>query len=773
MQAKHTQPPSQQFVNTIAMNDYHIAKDTLETRITTAFESIAPCWPLQNLILCNPLKGFEECSFEEALAKGQLYFQEVLPFPEMETINRETIKWCQVFFDQGQAIITMPYRQQGLYQALCKVLPFDQCLTRKDKTTQHWLATLPSSPQDAIATCLTQLGIKEAEQTLFLTLLLTTLPGWASYVKYQTDWLRPNKAVPCQYPVNKADYLAMRLIITCLVWQDAKQLLVWHSQLNTNRSDELQRILRSEGNNEAFLYHALMQKQETKRENEHTPPLVQLVFCMDVRSEPIRRALETQGHYTTWSCAGSFGLPVMIENSQTDELYASCSVLITPKHTIKESVVGVGQERKANRATAILKRIKQVSHALRATFSLPTLCIAALGPLSGLWLLLRLLMPTYTSRLKEQCDTSLGSRLPTQPLLSQKGPNDGMPLDMQCQYASYILRKMGFTTDFARLIILVGHSSQSDNNAYSAAFDCSACGGHDGSHNAAILAMILNKREVREYLATCNIVIPSDTLFIAAKHNTTTDEFRLFRDHNEHPDIKQLLDQVKRDLDRARKATSQWRNAQLDPHASCDDEKTCLRLLERRSHDLAETRPEWGVAHHAAFVVGPRQLTKNSNLLGRVFLHSYDWQRDEAGQFLTAIMTSPLIVAQWINSQYLFSSLDNIAYGSGSTVTHNRVSNIGIMQGNASDLMQGLPMQSLYLTDKIPYHEPSRLLVLIYAPRDMIDKIVSTQLGLQKLLINGWINLRCIEPHDGQYYSLERNLSWQKTNEPATSMSPL
>ena len=122
-----------------------------------------------------------------------------------------------------------------------------------------------------------------------------------------------------------------------------------------------------------------------------------------------------------------------------------------------------------------------------------------------------------------------------------------------------------------------------------------------------------------------------------------------------------------------------------------------------------------------------------------------------------------MVVAQWINSQYFFSTLDNVAYGSGSKITTNITGKIGIMQGNASDLMTGLPLQSVYKTDTEAYHQPVRLMVIVYAPSSFIDKIIEKQPLLQKLFRNGWVLLICIDPEkSNHHYFLNRDLTWRE-----------
>jgi hypothetical protein len=121
-----------------------------------------------------------------------------------------------------------------------------------------------------------------------------------------------------------------------------------------------------------------------------------------------------------------------------------------------------------------------------------------------------------------------------------------------------------------------------------------------------------------------------------------------------------------------------------------------------------------------------------------------------------------MIVAQWINSQYLFSTINNISYGSGSKITQNIVAKIGVMQGNGSDLMNGLPLQSVFSNDKQTYHQPLRLTTFVHAPSNMIDKAIHKNEILQKLFGNGWVHLFCLDPKSSKIYSLQQNLIWQE-----------
>ena len=101
--------------------------------------------------------------------------------------------------------------------------------------------------------------------------------------------------------------------------------------------------------------------------------------------------------------------------------------------------------------------------------------------------------------------------------------------------------------------------------------------------------------------------------------------------------------------------------------------------------------------------------------------------------------------------EHYFSAVDNEVYGSGSKIYHNVVGRLGIMSGPWSDLRLGLARQTVMNGD-VPYHEPMRLLTIIEAPRERIDKLIARHEVLQHYYHNEWVHLVALDPEDGLWY---------------------
>jgi len=837
----------------------------IETIVENAAKIIPPVWPLQTFIACNPLHGIESLKFEDAVAYAEMYFNRTLsilgaacpvdfgkekslgsersqvgPYYNIDPpaivqsrgffkakidrsgraeynqktdntyaqlfhtagdVNRELIKWCCAFLDEGQATITMPGRETGFYKAWSSLVPFDKKIVNASSESCALISSLPETADKALLFCLNHLKIPSDQWEDYLRRSLAELPGWAGYIKWRSDW--QHKKTELNNPITLVDFLAVRLVITCLLFEKhSGQPLTKRCCVKKDcKILDLEEIKTREYNYIEGLFKDIIPnaKEQKKSEEQLQTPDAQLVFCIDVRSEPLRLRIENQGNYETFGFAGFFGLPVCVHGYSNGKVSDSCPVLLKPRHEVHEHAIESNRQliHRHQKGKKFLDLIRTFYQDLKYNFATPFALVEMLGFWYGVWMGVRTLAPTLSVKLKKAFIQKLMPILATEPRIQMQSSHTGIPFTDQVVYAESALRMIGLTKNFSRLFILCGHGSQTENNPYASALDCGACGGNHGGPNAKILAAILNDPDVRISLKNKGISIPEDTICIAAEHNTTNDDVVIYDYNVVSNSHKQSLEKLKIDLAKAGDANSQNRchqfglkdftailggacpvdfgkekslgieqsrgffKAKIDRSGRA--EYNAKSQVLKRSSDWAEVRPEWGLARNAAFIIGPRTLTKGLDLHGRCFLHSYDWTQDENGKFLEAILTAPMVVAEWINTQYFFSTMDNVAYGSGSKITHNIVGKIGLMQGNGSDLMHGLPLQSVNSTDDKQYHEPMRLQVVVYSPWATIVPIIEKHPILKTLFFNNWVILIAIDPADNKPYRLFEHESGNKS----------
>jgi uncharacterized protein YbcC (UPF0753/DUF2309 family) len=524
------------------------------------------------------------------------------------------------------------------------------------------------------------------------------------------------------------------------------------------------------------------------RQGTDTPPQrpdSQSVYCIDVRSEPFRRNLEALGNHETFGFAGFFACFISYRAWGRHYDTEQYPVIVAAKNRVCEVPrIPSSPALAANRrGAALLHAGHELLHDLKENVVTPYITVESLGWFYGLPIVGKTLAPLlYAGWLKglkrflvPPIETTVTVEPPAEPgalaPLAHEHAHDtgsieriGYTLDEQVATVTLALKMMGLTANFARLVLFCGHGSTTDNNPFSAALDCGACGGNEGRGNARTLAGMANNPAVRSRLREAGLEIPADTWFLAGQMDTTTDEISIEDVEDVPPSHRDDLAGLRADLDRATELNAQERCRTLPDVAELlsageIDRRRAATIVRRRSVDWSQVRPEWGLAGNAAFIIGRRALTRGLDLRGRTFLHSYDYREDPENNLLEVLLTAPQAVAQWINMEHYFSAADPLISGAGSKVYHNVVGRIGVMMGAWSDLQAGLPTQTV-LSGEMPYHEPLRLLTVIEAPRGRIDALVAKHEILRHFYDNRWVHLVAYDPEDGGWHRYRPGGGW-------------
>lgn len=690
-------------------------------------------------------------------------------------VVEELGKWCSAYYDQGQSSWRMPWRHLSLFAAWRAAAQLDANPELSGlKHFRQFVRSLPDDPTEVVGRALSTLGVPENARADFLHRQLLSIAGWSSHVQFivreaslagrSDDSLEHLLAIRLAYDLALLNHFQADAALA-QPWQDPGTASGEPAAVMD--PDLLTRFIAQQALECGYQRSLISQLQAmpggppdagTRR------PALQAVFCIDVRSEVMRRSLEAQSDaIETLGFAGFFGMPIEYLRFGHAEGSARCPVLLTPKLKVRE---GQPPNRAGDEADQ-LQRL-EVRRALTGAwnaFKTSAISCFSFVEAAGLWYGAKLVKDALGLGAPATSFATPGNR-GVPPLRFERevccparhGPEGetGIRLEDQIALAAGALRNLGLTSNFAPIVLLCGHGSATTNNPYGSALDCGACGGHAGDANARLAASIFNQPAVRAALRQQGIAIPEDTVFLAGLHNTTTDEILLYE-----PPLPagqaEALARMKGWLSGATRAARRERAASLGLDGLSEAKLDAAVLA--RSRDWAQVRPEWGLAGNAAFIAAPRERTKGRDLGGRTFLHNYAAQKDPEGAVLELIMTAPLVVGSWINLQYYGSTVNNRLYGSGNKVTHNVVGTFGVWQGNGGDLQTGLPLQSVHDGSRLR-HEPLRLSVVLEASRDQVAGILNRHASVAELVENGWIHLFVLEAAEGKVWKYLRHSSW-------------
>ncbi len=663
-------------------------------------------------------------------------------------IVNEVSRWASAYFDEGQALWTIDRQGKRLYTWWRSLAVYENPFQKKTHDFLALVKSLPDCPKSALETLTKKLldkksRLNDVNLTNYYYRLIYSVLGWSSYIqKFEFEAKRSDDNSKLQEIGGLIDILVMRMTYDVAFLESVDELTFSDELPRNSRDFELGYIWLNALENayRRKVESSVKQAHQLKKSPER--PDVQMAFCIDVRSEILRRHLEKCSQkIETIGFAGFFGMPISLKGLGHQGTDQNCPILLNSAYEIGES----GEDQHASLVKK--KHDYADNHLFRKSLQGSANSGFSFVETFGLSYIFKMLKVGLRS-VKPNIDfTSFG--LTDAERKHIKLDVDTLRLEEKVSLAFSALKNMGLTKNFAKYVFFFGHGSESSNNPYASALDCGACAGHNGQGNASLLASLLNDQDVQEELRDKGIEIPEDTTFFSGWHNTVKDELKVDHGVNLNHTQEEELNKYYELFDKASKNCIQERAVHLPGCIDLND-TDLSNELHNKANDWSEIRPEWGLSRNASFIIGKRSLTRELDFDGRSFLHNYNHSEDQDLSILELIMTAPMIVTNWINMQYYASTVCTEKFGAGNKVMNNVVGGIGCVQGGESDLLGGLTEQSVLYKGEY-FHEPIRLQVFIEAQTASIETIINKHQMVRELVENNWLKIISIDPESREF----------------------
>lgn len=745
---------------------------------------------LENFVHHNPLKTLEDHSFRDALAEMQeleAYMapgERVLHLTGVDPRLREQdalVDLCAVFLDRGASKWSPAFRERGFLYFFASLEGLGKATWRGHarQTATEILRQLGVSPscdpvvakklsESIIQDNLESMGIPPDDWNRCLLAKLLLTKGWAGMFKRMEDHV---SEAPVNARVSLTEYCAVQTILSRAAvetvareagWKRSNQTLAsWLARAPTVRpikpfqnvrdisviayaDQSIHRTQELEASFEVGLLTAIGSEASPWVPAKSRPDL-QFIACIDDRMCSIRRHLEEVDPDTkveTFGVAGFFGLPVTYKALDSHTTFGQAPDGAKTKGHVREveDPKFPGQVKKYLSSRRIYGHLNALWE--RLSFSpLGSLLLSTLGPLTlgRLWLI------GYSPLSLDYLRCKTIDRISPRPRTDLETQ---MPPDLAASQLASIFKSTGMLANLSPFIVVMGHGAASVNNPFSSAYNCGACAGNRGGVNARLFSLFANSSQVRKFLKDAHgIIIPDDTVFIGAEHNTTNDSVEFFDEEDVPSSHVTNLEQAKRLTNQALAKNALERCHRFFLADGVRTPGEALRHVRQRSVDLAEVRPELNHATNAAVVVGRRSLTRGRFLDRRAFLPSYDpFSDDDNGTQLEFVLVPALTVCSGISLEYFFSTIANDRYGAGTKAPLNVVANVGVQQGTYGDLRSGLPSQMVEM------HPPVRPLFVIDSGPSRIQAVLDRRPALEEMIRNNWVHLIARDPDSGEYY---------------------
>ncbi len=655
------------------------------------------------------------------------------------------------YLDQGVSIWNFPTNKLGFLSSIREIEKNSYNSFFKTKRVKSLLTQESISNREL-------LKILVGDESLFEQYIFDqqfSHPGWSGIVSVIED--NPSTLLDAR-KIKLEELITFELLLEIDALDDHFGE-IW-APLGMKVDGEIRPFLQEVKKNELFEVYSLWQEivewnyydevlcglAQNKQQESSENVLVsfQAIFCIDDRECSFRRNVETlDKNCRTFGTAGHFNIEFYFQPERSDFHTKVCPAPVTPKFIIKE--------------TENKKKIKKDFHFSHTTNGLIAgwLYTHTFGFISAIKLLFNVFAPSASASSVSSFKHMEKDSLLTIENINGEVDKDGLQIGFtvveMADRVEGMLRSIGLIDKFAPIIYAIGHGSSSVNNTHYAGYDCGACSGRPGSVNARVVSFMGNHVKVREILKERGILIPDESQFVGALHDTARDEI-MFYDVRVLSDVNYKLHlENKLTLRAGLDLNAKERSRRFLSINTNDSAKKIHKKVKLRTVSLFEPRPELNHATNTLCIVGRREFSKGVFLDRRSFFNSYDYATDPTGKYLLTILNAVAPVCGGINLEYFFSRVDNQKLGAGTKLPHNVMGLFGVANGIDGDLRTGLPSQM------IEVHDPLRLLVIVEHYPEVVLETIQKNPATFEWFENDWIKLIVSHPDTKSFFLFEQN----------------
>jgi uncharacterized protein len=541
-------------------------------------------------------------------------------------------------------------------------------------------------------------------------------------------------------------------------------------------------------------------------------------FCLDVRSEVIRRSIEKAGPYQTYGAGGFLGIPIaFVEFDKAHELFLSPAI-VKPQNVVFEIPVESHDEYSSK--TGMNKTTKKVLSDLKNNPYTPYIMVEAIGWIFGINLFGKTFLPQKTNKLlsklkpyKPKTSYTLDklsldeiefyvAKLHTRIIASVLA--DSSSKDYSEDDVKVIRSHLLFNDDLTiavsdEIIEKLKTAHQITPQDYEYQKKKLAMVGFTLEEKVAYLQkylkMIGQVSEFPEFITiighgslsdnnpfesaldcgACggNVSLPNTrTLCMIA--NTKDVREKIKEQGIFIPESTKFIpglhitttDEIKfydtdiltdAQMQKFSKVKDDFNNASMQSRVERSESLPYTHThkdIMIKSMDWSEIRPEWGLAKNMGVFAGPRSSTKHLVLNNRFFMHSYDWKIDN---------DNADILTAIFNGPLIIGEWINLEHYFSTVDNHIYGAGSKVYHNIVSKI--GV-FSGNYGDLKIglpiqsvylegePYHEPVRLLSFVEAPLAIVGKAVENSIA-KPFILNEWIRPIIIDREAKKVYSYE------------------